>query len=128
MADKSATLRQRLKACSLLLSYRSDADTNAFARRFLERVVARSDTPVDYKLQALEELRRAMGDPQLKPSIVKLTPPTPLRDPEVQRQRREAAAARKRAHLARQSALDAEMLREDLERAAMSARRSNGQG
>jgi hypothetical protein len=111
--DTSATVRQRLKACSLLLSYRSDAETNAFARRFLEKVVARSDTPVDYKLDALEQLRRAMGDPQLKPSIVKLTPPAPPRDREAEEEERRIVSERRRKHLEEQSRLDQERLRQE---------------
>jgi hypothetical protein len=128
VADKTATLRQRLKGCSLLLSYRSDAETNAFAHRFLEKVVAAIDTPVDYKLEALEQLRRAMGDPQLKPSIVKLTPPSPPIDREAERAALKAQGERRRQHIERQAALDQEMLRQDLEQAGARLQRPNGQG
>jgi hypothetical protein len=119
IASSDATLRQKLRACALLLSYRSDNDTNAFARAFLEKAVSDPDTPIDYKLEGLEQLRKAMGDPQLKPSVVKLTPPSVPRDPEAERREREIMHAKRRKHLEEQSIKDAEMLRQDLERASL---------
>jgi Fe2+ or Zn2+ uptake regulation protein len=116
VADTGATVRQRLRACSILLNYRSDPDTTAFARSFLEKVVSDPATPVDYKLEGLEQLRKAMGDPQLKPSIVKLAPPSPPSDPVKEAEERRIEFERKKQHCERQAQLDQEHMAQERER------------
>jgi hypothetical protein len=120
VSDTSATVRQRIRACTLLLNYRSDHDTSAFARSFLEKVVSDPATPVDHRLEGLEQLRRAAGDPQLRPVIEKLTPPAPPVDPVKEKMEREAEHLRKRQHIERQAALDQEELKREWERLSMS--------
>jgi hypothetical protein len=95
----SATLRQKLKACSILLNYRSDYDTTAFARGFLEKVVSDPDTPVDYRLEGLEQLRRSQGDAMLRPPIERLTPTAPPIDREAEAEQRRIEFERKKAYV-----------------------------
>jgi hypothetical protein len=125
IADRSATLRQKVKACALLLSYKSDHDTNAFARAFLEKAVSDPDTPIDYKLEGLEQLRRAQGDPQLRPTIEKLTPPSPPRDEEAEEAERRIEFEKKKRHCEMQAAEDQQRMAEEREQMAARAQRTN---
>jgi hypothetical protein len=113
VADPASSVRQRLKAISILLNYRTDHDTTEFARAFLERVVSDPDISVDYKLEGLELLRRSQGDPMLRPSIEKLTPSTPPRDREAEEAERRRVAERRKRHLEEQSIKDRERLRQE---------------
>jgi hypothetical protein len=110
LTDTTASMRQRLRACALIIGYRSDPDTTAFARGFLEKVVTNPDTPIDYKLEAAEQLRKAEGDAMLRPTIERVTPPAPPIDPVKAKAEREALHERRRAHIERQAQLDAEQL------------------
>jgi hypothetical protein len=113
ISDNSATPRQRLKAAAVILGYKvQNADVTEFAKRYLETLCA-SDVSVDYKIQAAETLRRAEGDAQLRPSIERLTPPSPPRDREAEEAERRATSERRRKHLEEQSRLDQEQLRQE---------------
>jgi hypothetical protein len=95
------------------LGYRVTHDVAAFARRYLESVCENAEIPVDYQVQAAETLRRAAGDAMLRPSIEKLTPPSPPRDREAEEAERRATSERRRKHLEEQAAKDkAELARE----------------
>jgi hypothetical protein len=123
LTDPEATTRQKIKAASIILGYRADPDVAAFTMRYLEDVCGNVSIAVDYRLQASELLRRVEGNAQLRPAIEKLTPPAPPRDEEAERRELEAESARKREHLARQSAIDAEEMKRDWERLAARAPR-----
>jgi hypothetical protein len=114
--DRSATVRQRLKAASVLLGYRVGPDVSERTKRFLESVCGRSDVSLDYKIQAAETLRRIEGDPQLRPSIEKIVPPSPPRDREAEEAERQAESARKRAHIEAQLIEDQARMAEERER------------
>jgi hypothetical protein len=113
IANPDATLRQKLRASALLLTYKSDHDTSVFARRFLAKVAARSDTPIDYKLEALEQMRRSQGDPMLRPSIERVAAPSPPRDREAEEAERRIVSERRRKHIEEQAAKDQQRLREE---------------
>jgi hypothetical protein len=127
MSDPAVTIRGRLQAAENLLAYKTPLDVAEHAKAFLASIFLDKDQNLDHRLAATTALRKA-EDVRLMPAIERPPAPTPPRDLEAECKEREAAAARKRAHLERQSALDAEMIKQDLERAAMSARRPNGQG
>jgi hypothetical protein len=113
LTDDSASTRQKIKAASIILGYRADADVAAFTRRYLEDVCGNVTIAVDYRLQASELLRKIEGTAQLRPTIEKLTPPTPPIDRELERREREAEFERKKQHIERQAELDQERLAEE---------------
>jgi hypothetical protein len=113
VSDNTATARQRVRAAGVILGYRVTNDVAAFARRYLESVCENAEIPVDYQVQAAETLRRAAGDAMLRPSIEKLTPPSPPRDREAEEAERRIVSERRRKHLEEQSAKDQERLRQE---------------
>jgi hypothetical protein len=69
VSDSTASLRQRLKAASIILGYRvQDADVTAFTKRFLESTCANVDVPIDYRIEAGECLRRS-EDTMIRPPV-----------------------------------------------------------
>jgi hypothetical protein len=102
VGDGSATVRQRLRACAVVLGYKvQNPDITEFAKAFLEHVCGNADIPIDYRIEAGELLRRADGDAQLRPVIERLTPPAPPVDREVEEAARKAEFERKREYIDR---------------------------
>ena len=114
LTDNAASTRQKIKAALAILGYKlQDPSVSAFTRRYLESVCADVDVATDYKIQAAETLRRAEGDAQLRPSIERLTPPSPPRDREAEEAERRIVSERRRRHLEEQTRLDEQRLREE---------------
>jgi hypothetical protein len=120
--DRGASMRQRIRASTALLNYKVDHAVGERTKRFLESVCERDDVGLDYRIQAAETLRRAQGDPRIAPAVERPTTVRPV-DTKAEEEERRLEALRKREHLARQSQLDAEEMKRDWERLAVSTRR-----
>jgi hypothetical protein len=113
LSDTAASPRQKLRAAAAILGYKvQNPDIAEFAKAFLEQLCASGEN-IDYRVEAAELLRRAEGDAQLRPSIERLTPPTPPRDREAEEAGRRIVSERRRKHLEEQSRLDQERLRQE---------------
>jgi hypothetical protein len=106
VGDSTATTRQRLRAAAAVLGYKTPDDgVTEFVKRFLESA-ASADIPVDYKIEASELLRKYEA-PRVMSEIVRPTYREDEKiDPAEAKRQREEVVARRREHLARQSALD----------------------
>jgi hypothetical protein len=122
MVDSSLPLRRRISAAELLLGFESPTDVHQHTKEFLHSVFSDQDMDIAHRLECAELLRKA-EDVQLRPAVARPTAPVVYDTAE----EIAARAARRKAHLERQSALDAEMIKQDLERASLSAPRHNGQ-
>ena len=69
VGDGNATPRQRIKAASTILGYRTqDDDVVQLAKKFLQSVCTDIGVAIDYRIEASEALRRS-EDPKLVPVI-----------------------------------------------------------
>ena len=124
MRDGSLAMRRRIKAAENILAHKAPEAVVELCKSFLTSVFLDPDADVDHKLDATE-LMRKLEAPRVMPGIERIVPPRDdAVDPEVERAKREEVMARRRAHLARQSALDAAEL--EKQRAARLAA-SNGE-
>jgi hypothetical protein len=119
MADQTVTMRRRLQAAELLLSYRTLEDVATAAKVFLSSLASDPEQSVDIRLGALAALRKVEGDPRIAPSVQRpdLTP--------VRFDTQEQIAARherRKKHIELQARLNAEAM--EAERQQMLA--SNG--
>ena len=117
MQDIKVSMRRRIQAAEGLLQYKTPEDIANQAKQFLASVFMDPDQNIDHRLAATTALRKS-EDPRIMPAIER---PAPRGDddgltPEERKRQREEVMARRRAHLARQSALDAAEL--EKERAA----------
>jgi hypothetical protein len=124
MQDGSLAMRRRIRAAETIVGYKAPEPVVELCKAFLASVFLDADADVDHKLDATE-LMRKLEAPRVMPGIERIVPPRDdAVDPEVERAKREEVMARRRAHLARQSALDAAEL--EKQRAARLAA-SNGE-
>jgi hypothetical protein len=116
MQDIKVSMRRRIQAAEGLLQYKTPEDIANQAKLFLASIFMDPDQDIDHRLAATTALRKS-EDPRVMTEIIR-PPARPDNeiDPEEARRQREEVMARRRAHLARQSALDAAEL--ERERAA----------
>jgi hypothetical protein len=118
------TVRQRLRASNAILSYKTEPRVGAFVKGFLEDVCGNASILVDYRVEAAEQLRRCEGAPRIMSAIERPDPsPPPPVDPAKEAEERRLEHERKRQHIEKQAAIDAEELKLEWQRLGWSRSR-----
>ena len=118
VADGNATARQKIKASSTILSYKTQDDAVVeFAKKYLQSVCGDLGVAVDYRIEASEALRRS-EDPKLMPATERPPVRTDPAEPNPIPLRELVAQRREKYRMAQEAAL----------MASLPARNANGGG
>ena len=97
IANADASVRQRVRAASTVLAYKTEDDGAVeLAKQYLQLVASSADAAIDHKIEAAEQLRKCESR-RILPEIVRPNyidnaepaEPSPIPIPELLRQRRE---------------------------------------
>jgi hypothetical protein len=126
LTDASTTVRQKLRASNVILSYKVEPRIGAFVKAFLESVCGDTSILTDYRVEAAEQLRKCEGAPRILSAIERPNPAPVRGDPATEKAEREALHEWRRKHLEEQLQLDRARMAE--EQLAGRAPRTSGHG
>jgi hypothetical protein len=114
MSDPTVTVRRRLQAAENLLAYKTPPNVAEAAKLFLASIFTDPEQNIDHRLAATTALRKS-EDVRIMPAIERPSPPVHV-DTAAEAAERRALHERRRAHIERQAAIDAEELKREWQR------------